>query len=454
MVCMAMGPARWMTKDDGTILGERRGLNMSPAAENIIHRLDSTRQKWWLFTLLSTAVLATAISFGVLLLFMVTDALVRFSQVWLAVLFLGWLAVTVGLVVLVGRRLARNDRSLEATARRIEAEIPELGSDLINLVQLSQGAKNGDDAFCEAAISHAAARVRGVRFDEAATKESRWRRFLYCMQTPRDLAESFGLLGFVIAVAIACSMLIPNWGSAANRLLKPWDFVPSVGKVKIRVAPGNIEVLVGSSLDIVGEVVGADGTPHAAMLFTRTEGAAEETALEMTPDEKHAKYTVTLPSVTEPIQYRLEIGDSQTEIYTVKVRQKPTIQEVDITYTFPEYMGQSKSTVTKGDADLDGPQCTVAELRIQPSTAIAGGHVELDGQRYIGRVEEDGLRLVVELPMLKDSTFTVHMVNSAGHADPNPRVNRIRVTPDKPPTVEIVKQAKLESWPRGRPIPA
>jgi uncharacterized protein YaaQ len=28
---------------------------MSPAAENVIHRLDSTRQKWWLFTRLSTA---------------------------------------------------------------------------------------------------------------------------------------------------------------------------------------------------------------------------------------------------------------------------------------------------------------------------------------------------------------------------------------------------------------
>ncbi len=426
---------------------------MSPAAENIIHRLDSTRQKWWLFTLLSTAVLATAISFGVLLLFMLSDALLRFSQVGLAILFIGWLAATVGLVVLVGRRLARNDRSLEATARRIEAEIPELGSDLINLVQLSQGAKNGDQAFCEAAISHAAARVRSVRFDEAATRESRWCRFLYCMQTPRDLAESFGLLGFVIAVAIACSMLIPNWGSAANRLLKPWDFVPSVGKVKIRVAPGNTEVLVGSSLDIIGEVVDADGTAHAATLFTRTEGATEETALEMAPDEKHAKYTATLPSVTEPIQYRLEIGDSQTPIYTVKVRQKPTIQQVGITYTFPEYMGQPKSTVTKGDADLDGPQCTVAELRIEPSTAIAGGHVELDGQRYIGRVEEDGRRLVVELPMLKDSTFTVPMVNSAGHADPNPRVNRIRISPDKPPAVEMVKQAKLESVAPGATIP-
>ena len=33
---------------------------MSPAAESVIRRLDGARQKWWLFSLLTTAVLAAA----------------------------------------------------------------------------------------------------------------------------------------------------------------------------------------------------------------------------------------------------------------------------------------------------------------------------------------------------------------------------------------------------------
>lgn len=425
---------------------------MSPAAENVLQRLDNTRQKWWLFTLLSTAVLATAVSFALLLVFMLTDALVKLPQTWLAVLFAVWLAVTVALVVIVARRLLRNNRSLEATARRIEAELPELGSDLINLVQLSKGEKNGDDAFCEAAIHQAAARVRGLRFDEAAARESRWKRLLYCMQTPRDLAESLAVLALLVLVALVCSLVVPNWGSAATRLMKPWDFVPSVGKVRIQVSPGNTEVLIGSNVEIVGRVLHADGTPHRGVLYVRPQGG-EESALELVPDENYATYRATLASVSEPLHYRLEIGDSQTEIYSIQVRQKPTIKQVDVRYTYPDYTRLPPHRVTKVDADLDAPQCTLAELRVEPSTPIASGHVDLEGQRYIGRVEEGGTRLVVELPMLKDGSFTIQMANTAGHTDPNPRVNRLRVTPDKPPTVEIVKQSREETAAPGARIP-
>jgi len=429
-----------------------KGPDMSPAAENVLQRLDITRQKWWLFTLLTTAVLATAISFAVLLVFVLSDALLKLSQTWLAALFAVWLGVTLALGVVVVRRLVRNNRSLEATARRIEAELPELGSDLINLVQLSKGEKNGDDAFCEAAINQAAARVRGLRFEEAARRETRWKRLLYCMQTPRDLAESLALLALVVLVAMLCSLLVPNWGSAATRLMKPWDFVPSVGKVKIQVSPGNTEVLIGSNVEIVGRVTNADGTVYRGVLYVRPQGG-EEAPVELLPDERYSAYRATLPSVTEPLQYRLEIGDSQTEIYRIQVRQKPTIQQVEVTYTYPEYTRLAPHRVTKVDADLDAPQCTVAQLRIEPSTPIADGHVDLEGQRYIGRIEEGGARLVVELPMLKDATFTVQMSNAAGHTDPNPRVNRLRVTPDKPPTVEIIKQSRQETAAPGASIP-
>ena len=72
------------------------------------------------------------------------------------------------------------------------SDFPELGSDLINVVQLSEDRKHADRAFCEAAVNQAAARARTVPFDQAPEKQLRWRRFLFCMQTPCDLAESCG----------------------------------------------------------------------------------------------------------------------------------------------------------------------------------------------------------------------------------------------------------------------
>ena len=46
---------------------------MSPAAENVIERLDGARQKWWLFSLLSTTVLASSLSFGIFLAMMLAN---------------------------------------------------------------------------------------------------------------------------------------------------------------------------------------------------------------------------------------------------------------------------------------------------------------------------------------------------------------------------------------------
>ncbi|MBN1910441.1 MAG: hypothetical protein JW818_11925, partial [Pirellulales bacterium] len=67
---------------------------MSPDAKRVIERLDAARERWWLFTLLSTAVLGVCASMGLLLLCMLGDALARLPQAGLWTLFLIWLGVT------------------------------------------------------------------------------------------------------------------------------------------------------------------------------------------------------------------------------------------------------------------------------------------------------------------------------------------------------------------------
>ncbi len=61
--------------------------------------------------------------------------------------------------------------------------------------------------------------------------------------------------------------------------------------------------------------------------------------------------------------------------------------------------------------------------------------------------------VIDEVPLVKDGSYTVHLVNSAGHSDPNPRPNRITVAPDHPPGAELVKPAKKESAPPGASLP-
>jgi hypothetical protein len=432
---------------------------MSPAAEAMIGRLDAARQKWWLFTLLTTTAMAACLSFAVLLALLLGDALLKLSQTALWGMLLAWLVLTITLIVATSRRLLRSQRSLEATARRVESECPELGSNLINLVQLSTEVPNGNRAFCAAAVDQAAAQIGHLRFEGAAARESRGRRFICCMQTPRDLAEWLVVLFLLTLVAVLCHWLIPTWGSAAARLMSPWRFVPSVGTVEIvEVIPGDedfphdTEVLLGASLDITARIRNPERKPHQALLFVASEGE-QESRLPMASGNHHQRYTFTMPSVLKPLKYRVEIGDSQSRVYGVVVRQKPTVAEVEVTFTYPAYLGRAKETFVQQHADLEAPQYTMAELRIRPSVPVAKGHVQLGSQRFLGRVEEQGQLLVVSMPLLNDATFTVHMFNDAGHSDPDPRVNRIHVLPDRPPTVQLLKPPRESTSAPGADVP-
>ena len=57
------------------------------------------------------------------------------------------------------------------------------------------------------------------------------------------------------------------------------------------------------------------------------------------------------------------------------------------------------------------------------------------------------------MPLLKNGSYSVRLLNDAGHSDPNPRLNRITVLPDKPPTVELLKPARQSSAAPGSSVP-
>lgn len=448
---------------------------MSPHVQKTLDRIDDARQRWWLFTLLTTVATAMTGSIGLFLCFMLFDSILILPQLVLGVLAVIWFIASTVLVFLLWRRLARsNGRSLEATARRLELLEPALESRLINVVQLGETSLISSDPsssgidFAQAAAQTAAVEVDKIAFERAAETQTRRQRFQGCTQTLRDFLETSSLLGILLLAGVICAYLLPNWSSAAGRLLKPWQFVPSTGQVEIiKVTPGDANVMLGDALmigasiqvppawgekpfDAVVILTDKDGIERRLPLTVRptlsadTQAASAESAKEPTPQGPTSwTAAVTLPSITEPFRYRLQIGDSQSESFSVQIHQKPTIERVEVTYHFPAYLNRQPETHQQRQADLEAPQFSTAELRVRTNTPVAKGWIELGSRRHPGQVSDDGQTLTIDrLPMVEDGRFTIHLENASGHTDPVPRKNRLHVVPDQGPKVSLLKPAR------------
>jgi len=419
---------------------------MSPAARSILERLDQLRQQWWMFGFFCTVVLIIAISLGVLVLFISADALLRLPQLTLLALFAIWGTISAVLLTETIRRSLRRQRSLTAAARRVEMAFPELGSHLINLVQLVESPHGIPEPLRQAAIDDAAAHVARFPIHLAATRHSRWLRWRLGLQTVRDLAETFAILIAILLLAIAMHVIVPTWSSSLQRLFSPWRPVPQVGTTKILdVTPGNTTVLIGSRLEITAAVQSASVPPALAEKLRGTVEIwidGQKTSQPMLANSTRDQFFVTIPAVMAPLQYRLQIGDSETEVFQVNVEQKPTVSAVTVTYRFPKYLNMSPRTVIQDDGDLDAPQFTTAQLDIRSSSPLSKGHVQIGGRQVIGRVGDDPHRLTVNLLLKKTTAYTFHLFNQHNHTDPDPRVNRILVSQDVPPTIRLVKPPK------------
>ena len=63
--------------------------------------------------------------------------------------------------------------------------------------------------------------------------------------------------------------------------------------------------------------------------------------------------------------------------------------------------------------DLEVPQYTIAEMRIRPSVPITRGHIDAEGMTYNGELLSGGELLVVRMPLVKNTTFSIHLATSA-----------------------------------------
>ncbi len=162
--------------------------------------------------------------------------------------------------------------------------------------------------------------------------------------------------------------------------MAPGKFVPIQGAVRIiDVAPKDDTVLAGQSESFSVEVESPSNRPLITHLDVAY--ASGKTArYEMTASGAgNSKYTYTLASVAEDLNYTIMAGDSQSERYHITVRPDIHLISYKMLVNPPAYTGKPEETVVVG-----GKGFALVSQGVAGSSAGQHGGVDRGGWIWMG----------------------------------------------------------------------
>jgi len=409
------------------------------ALTNIRSRLALVGGRWRFAVFLERLCLWTAVLAGVVLAVSILEIALRPGALFRLVLFASLVGTTVAAFARVVSPLFSGIPDM-AVARRVERAFPEIGNALVNALQLGADGRVPSRALVSAAIMQSRELVKDVRMGEAVGFRRAGRLGAWAGGSVAALAVAFFLFGGPLS-------------SALLQVLAPLSFVPVQGAVRIvSVRPGDATVRAGERIVIEVEIEETKGAPPEGRLFWRLAGG-DETAEPLTPDGK-TRYVSALTAVAD-IDYRVEVGRTQSRIFSLRATKRPAIERVDIEVRYPSWANREDETrENAADERLDvrAPVGSAVTWTVTTSRPADSATIRIAGERPESvalepSVDRKVLSGAVRLSEPGERRYEIHLADEAGM----PESHVLAALEDAPPRVTFVAPAKkIELAPGAR----
>ncbi|MFN0059706.1 MAG: hypothetical protein ACKVX7_14710 [Planctomycetota bacterium] len=165
-------------------------------------------------------------------------------------------------------------------------------------------------------------------------------------------------------------------------------------------------------------------------------------------------------NVTRDFGFRVVSGDFRSEIYEIRVRHRPRIEDIAVTFDYPDYTGLDAAAAASGaeataavassyGGHIKVPFGTIVKYTARASIPVATALYFLEyqeGGETQSRSHEvaivDGTKLSGEFTADRDGHYYFRLVSKDGFENPSPIRFRVAVVPDAAPNLEITRPAK------------
>lgn len=360
----------------------------------------------------------------------------------------GFHLVTAAAVLAIGFKLlllaARKPIPEDRLAAEIESAAGDLEQSLVTAIQLTRPENPRRELYSPVLLARTVrdAEERMARLEPGS------------LLSRRKVKRAAALLALAAAPLIAGAALRPDLAETYLRrgiLLAQVDW-PREYFLRI-VEPASHEQLlaVGDSLTVLAvREHGGGARARIEAVFSGADGdeSTEELPLERRGDDSFRR---VFRNVSRDFRFRIHCGDFVSSWYSIQVRNRPRVEDVTLTFDFPDYTGLDQSGAPKG---IEGGHCkvpfgTVVSYRARTSIPVRDA-VRVETRR-VGdgeasredpvTISEDSI-LTGSFTAEENAFYHFRLVSADGFENPNPIRHRIAVISDLAPSVQVIEPGR------------
>ncbi|MCK4284186.1 MAG: hypothetical protein KAX44_07705, partial [Candidatus Brocadiae bacterium] len=328
------------------------------AMGHVYRLIDRSRATWRLVDTLDGALKSFIVVGGGLILGFLADNLLHLpgpARMACGVALLG--ALTFMLLRFVLYPLLRPVTD-EMVAAHIEADFPQLDNRVINTVLLAREKfkRSLTRQMVASQIRQTAQHIRDSSLRRPAKRRRLWKSGRWS-------------LALAAVVLLYGALFSEHLANAFFRFVYPYRYIAPITDTRLEVSPGDTDCLQGDSLRIEARVSGV--LPESARIHTED---SDGTRTDDTMAFEGNAFTCEFVNVQHDFTYRIKAGDAATRRYTVTVRDRPDIEELELTYHYPDYTGLADHTEENATGDICAPVGTAARLMLKADRPLRSGH--------------------------------------------------------------------------------
>jgi hypothetical protein len=208
-------------------------------------------------------------------------------------------------------------------------------------------------------------------------------------------------------------------------------------QVSFTVSPGNAEIRRGDNAIVL---VKTSATGRDVALAWQPKGSEEQTSV-MSANTDGNVWHYDFRSVQDDFQYRVQVGNLQSETFTITTWSPPKTEAINLTYTYPDYLNRPEE-----HAPNSGPITAIVGTRVaidvDVNKKLKEAALVFDDGTRMPLTEASGARWTGELVVATNGRYQVDVIDLDGRSAEYQPHYEIKALPDDPPKVRI-------SFPRG-----